>query len=255
LIWNKVLQARHVMESPDEPFRETAMQARQVMTRPVITVPADATVYAAAEILLGSGVSAAPVVDADGKMIGIVSEADLMNRPEIGTIPAKSWLQRLLTDNALLARDYIRSHSHHVADVMTKVVITADEHTDLREIANLMQRHRVRRIPIVRDGTVVGIVSRANLLQGLLSREPFPVEGSVSDEHIRTGVAAELARQGWTSGQTSNVVVDKGVVHLWGYVEATSLKRAMGIAAENFPGVRRVVNNLTVLPAEARLGL
>lgn len=231
------------------------MQARQVMTRPVITVPADATVYAAAEVLLGSGISAAPVVDADGKMIGIVSEADLMNRPETATVPAKSWLQRLLSDNAMLARDYIRSHSHHVADVMTKDVVTADEHADLRAIAALMQRHRVRRIPIVRESSLVGIVSRANLLQGLLSREPFPVAGSVSDQHIRAGVESELARHAWASGQTTNIVVDQGVVHLWGHVDAKPLKDAMGIAAENVPGVRRVVNNLTVLPPEVHLGI
>jgi CBS domain-containing protein len=188
------------------------MRARQVMTRPVVTIPADATVYAAAEILLGSGISGAPVVDADGTMIGIVSEADLMNRPEIGTIPARSLMQRLLGDEAVRARDYIRSHSHHVADVMTRDVVTADEHTDLREIARLMQRRRVRRVPIVRDGKVVGIVSRANLLQGLLSREPFPVEGEISDEHIRAGVSAELARQGWARQAKTSVIVDQGVV-------------------------------------------
>ena len=107
------------------------MHATKVMTRRVVTIPADATVYAAADILLGARVSAAPVVDPDGKMIGIVSEADLMNRPEVGTVPAKSWLQRLLAPESVLARDFLRSHSHRVADVMTHDVVTAEEHTDL----------------------------------------------------------------------------------------------------------------------------
>lgn len=231
------------------------MRARQVMTRTVITVSADATVYAAAEVLLGSGVSAAPVIDADGKMIGIVSEADLMNRPEIGTVPAKSWLQRLLIDDALLARDYIRSHSHHVADVMTRDVVSADEHVELGEIASLMQRHHVKRIPILRDGRVVGIVSRSNLLQGLLSREPHPVEGLASDESIRKSVSTELAKHAWTSRLTRNIVVDKGVVHLWGYVDDKPVKDAMRIAAENVPGVRRVVSNMVVLPPEVHFGI
>src|SRR5258708_4583189 len=159
------------------------MQAMQVMTRPVVTVPADATVFAAADILLGSRISAAPVIDADGKMVGIVSEADLMNRPEIGTVPGKSCLQRLLADDAMLARDYVRSHSHHVADVMTRNVITAEERAELVDIAALMQRHNVKRVPIVRDGKVVGIVSRANLLQGLLAREPQPADGLAGDEN------------------------------------------------------------------------
>ena len=227
------------------------MNALQAMTHPVVTVPADATVFAAADILLGSRISAAPVVDADGKLVGIVSEADLMNRPEVGTVPAKSWLQRLLADNALLARDYIRSHSHRVADVMTREVITAGERTQLAEIAKLMERHRIKRVPIVRDGKVIGIVSRANLLQGLLAREPHPADGA-NDEKIRAGVFAELAKHPWSSGVT-NVVVDQGVVHLWGNVGSASSKEAARVVAENIPGVRRVVNNVVVIPSDIYL--
>ena len=137
------------------------------------------------------GISAAPVVDADGTLIGIVSEADLMYRAEIGTVPGKSWLQRLLADDAVLARDYIRSHSHRVADVMTKNVVTAEERASLGEIAALMQRHRVKRIPILRGGKLVGIVSRASLLQGLRAREPSALEDPAADETLRTAVAAE----------------------------------------------------------------
>jgi CBS domain-containing protein len=230
------------------------MQAMQVMTRPVVTVPADATVFAAADILLGSRISAAPVIDADGKMVGIVSEADLMNRPEIGTVPGKSWLQRLLADDAVLARDYVRSHSHHVADVMTRNVITAEERAEVLDIAALMQRHHIKRVPIVRDGKVVGIVSRANLLQGLLARESQPSDGLASDESVRTKVSAELAKHSWGSGVT-NVVVDKGVVHLWGHVAAGASKDAVRIAVENVSGVRRVANNIVVMPRDIYFGV
>ena len=170
------------------------MYAMKVMTRPVVTVPADATVWAAADILLGARISAAPVVDADGRMIGIVSEADLMSRPETGTVPGRSWLQRLLADEAVLARDYMRSHSHHVADVMTRNVVAAEERTELKEIARLMQRHGIKRVPIVRDGKVVGIVSRANLLQGLLAREPRAAEGTAPDETVRTRVSERVGQ-------------------------------------------------------------
>lgn len=230
------------------------MYARQVMTRRIVTVPADASVYAAARILLGAGISAAPVLDADDRMIGIVSEADLMNRAEIGTVPAKSWLQRLLGDDSVRARDYIRSHSHHVVDVMTRQVITAGERTDLREIAALMQRHGVKRIPILRDGKLVGIVSRSNLLQGLLSREPSPADGLTSDEDVRTAVMAELAKHGWAAGLTTNVVVDKGTVHLWGTASSQSSRDAIRIAVEGVRGVRRVENNITILPRDLMLG-
>jgi CBS domain-containing protein len=231
------------------------MNAKQVMSRSVHTVAADASVYDAAHVLLNAGISAAPVVDADGTMIGIVSEADLMYRTEIGTMPGKSWLQRLLADNAVLARDYIRSHSHRVADVMTKNVVTADERTPLADIATLMQRHRVKRVPILRDGKVVGIVSRANLLQGLLARELVPSEDLAADETLRTSVAAEIARQGWSSNLPTSVVAENGTVHLWGYVDSDTVKDAYRIAAENVRGVKRVENHMTVVPPEVRFGI
>jgi CBS domain-containing protein len=228
------------------------MYAMNVMTRPVVTIPADATVYAAADILLGARISAAPVVDADGKMIGIVSEADLMNRAESGAVPAKSWLQRLLAPEAVLARDFLRSHSHHVADVMTRDVVAAEEQTDLREIAGLMQSRKVKRIPIVRGGKVVGIVSRANLLQGLLAREPQPAGCTASDDNLRDRVNEELDRHSWAS-EVSNVVVESGAVHLWGQTFSPTARDAIRVAVENVPGVKRVVNNIVVLPVEALL--
>lgn len=228
------------------------MYAMKVMTRPVVTIPADATVYAAADILLGARISAAPVVDADGKLIGIVSEADLMNRPESGTVPAKSWLQRLLAPEVVLARDFLRSHSHHVADVMTRDVVTAAEQTDLKEIAGLMQSRGIKRVPIVRDGKVVGIVSRANLLQGLLAREPHAVEAVASDDNLRDRVNEELDRHTWAS-DVSNVVVENGAVHMWGQTFSPTARDAVRVAVENVPGVKRVMNNIVVLPVEAAL--
>ena len=228
------------------------MQAMKVMTRTVVTVPADATVWAAADILLGARVSAAPVVDADGRMLGIVSEADLLNRPEIGTVPSRSWLQRLLTDEAILARDYLRSHSHRVADVMTRKVVAIDERTDLKDVAALMQKHRIKRVPVVRDGKVVGIVFRANLLQGLLAREPQPAAAHASDDTLRGQVVAALARHDWGTG-VSNVVVENGVVHVWGSVTSPSVREAVRVAAENVPGVQRVVNKVVVLPRDAMM--
>ena len=231
------------------------MRAKQVMSRLVHTVAADASVYDAAQVLLNAGISAAPVVDVDGRMIGIVSEADLMYRTEIGTVPGKSWLQRLLVDDAMMARDYIRSHSHRVADVMTKNVVTAGEATPLRDIAALMQRHRLKRIPIVRDGKIVGIVSRANLLQGLLAREPLPSEDVAADETLRSSVTAELARHGWASILPTNVVAENGTIHLWGYVDNSAVRDAYRIAAENVRGVKRVENHMDILPPEVRFGI
>jgi len=223
------------------------MYARKVMSRPVVTIKAGASIFDAAETLLSSGISAAPVVDADGKMIGIVSEADLMFRAETATTPSRSWFQRLLDDDAIIARDYVRSHSRRVTDVMTKEVVAADEHADLKEVAALMKRHNIKRVPIVRDGKLVGLVSRSNLLQGLLARQPLG-DATASDEEIKERVEKELGRIGAIVGPTTTVVVDKGVVHLWGYVRSAATRDAMRVAAENVSGVKRVEDALGLIP-------
>ena len=164
-------------------------------------------------------------------------------------MPGRSWLQRLLTDEAVLARDYMQSHSHHVADVMTRDVVAGEERTELQEIARLMQHHGIKRLPVLRDGKVVGIVSRANLLQGLLAREPRAAEAVAHDEALRTRVCDELDRHSWGSG-ISNVVVENGVVHLWGHASSELAKDAVRVAVENVSGVKRVMNKIVVLPVE-----
>jgi len=231
------------------------MHVKQVMSRPVQTIAADASVYDAAEMLLNAGISAAPVVDPDGRLVGIVSEADLMYRSELGTTPGKSWLQRLMADDAILAADYVRAHAHRVADVMTRNVVTVEEQTPLRDVATLMQRHRIKRIPVVRDGKVVGIVGRANLLQGLLARQAASPGNVAVDEALRDAVAAELARHSWATRQPTCIVAENGVVHLWGFVDSAAVRDACRVAAENVRGVRSVVNHISVLPPEAHLGV
>jgi CBS domain-containing protein len=241
--------------SGSQQLQEDQMRVNQIMTKNVVVIAADYSVYDAAEIMLNSNISAAPVVDADGKMIGIVSEADLMHRPEIGTVPGKSWLQRLLADNTVMAKTFIRSHSHRVTDVMTKNVVSADESATVQEIVGLMQRNHVKRIPILRDDKVVGIVSRANILQGLLAREPSSVNDKTDDAALRSAVTATLARQGWASAPTNNVICQEGVIHLWGYVDNDTIKKAYEVAAENVHGVRRVENHMMVIPPEVHFGM
>lgn len=228
---------------------EVAMHVQQIMSKPVITIEASASVFEAAEKLLTSGISAAPVVDTDGTMIGIVSEADLMFRAETGTIPSRSWFQRLLADEAVIARNYVRSHSRRVTDVMTKDVVTAGEHADVAEVARLMKQHNIKRVPILRDGKLVGLVSRSNLLLGLLSRQPLG-DVTASDDEIKEKVEKEIGRIGAIVGPRTNVVVDKGVVNLWGYVRSAATRDAMRVAAENVPGVKRVEHTPGVLPDE-----
>jgi CBS domain-containing protein len=231
------------------------MRAKHVMTEFVYTLPVDASIFDAAELLVTGGVSAVPVVDGSGAMVGIVSEADLMSRGEIGTTPQKSWLLRLFTNDVAAAGEYVHSHSHRVADVMTKTVITAGEDTKLGELAALMYKHAVKRIPILRDGRIVGIVSRANLLQALLSREPATDGPRATDEEIRRAVVAALEKHGWSSIWPMNVVVNSGVVHLWGFIANNTVRDACRVAAENVPGVKQVKDHLRAIPYGVDMGV
>jgi CBS-domain-containing membrane protein len=139
---------------------------------------------------------------------------------------------------------------------MTKDVVTADERASLGDIAALMERHRIKRVPILREGRLIGMVSRTNLLQGLLAREPSMDESPTSNDKLRSVVTAEFARHGWASSfQTTNVVAENGVVHLWGYVSSAAVKDAYRIAAENIPGVTRVENHMNILPPEMRFDI
>ncbi len=230
------------------------MQAKDVMTRQVHTVTPATSIFDLAQLLLGAQVSAVPVVDADGKLLGIVSEADLVHRVELGTERERSWLLRLVRSDAARVADYIRSHARRVADIMTASVVTVAEDTPLAEIARLMDKHHVKHIPVVRDGRPVGAVSRANLLQGLLAHRPAE-SVQATDEAIRSAVAAELVKNHWPSIWPANVVVEQGVVHLWGYVQGETVKKACGIAAEQVAGVKRVENHLVVLPEALAFGV
>ena len=190
--------------------------------------------FDAAELLLGAGVSAAPVVNDQGNVLGIVSEADLIHRAELETAPRKSWLLRLLDSEATVARITITSRRTPAMSrtSMTREVVTASDEASLGELVELIEKHHVKRIPIVRDNKLVGIVSRANILGALLSREPDSVAGLPDDKKLRQAVAEAFDKQAWKSRWPVNVVVSDGVVHLWGFVGGEDVRKAYRVAAE-----------------------
>jgi len=220
------------------------------MTTPVVNVDATATVQDIARILLENRISAVPVVDPDGVVIGIVSEGDLMRRPEIGTEQHPSWWLSLLANPADQARDYVKNHGLRAADVMTRDVITVGEDTSLQEIAALLERRRIKRVPVMRDGKLVGIVSRANLLQGVAVWKP-PAAKSASDREIRAAIENTL-REIDARSQFVSVVVSDGVAHLWGSVYSSEEKDALRLAAETTAGVKRVEDNIGIFPHSVR---
>jgi CBS domain-containing protein len=225
------------------------MKASDVMSSNVITVDADTCVQDVADTLLQNRISAVPVVDRNGKLLGIVSESDLMRRPEAGTEKQPSpWLE-LLSSKQALADDFVRTHSRKVVDVMTKDVITATPDTPVGEIARLLEKNSIKRVPIMDGKKVVGIVSRANLLQALASLKSGKAPKTTpADATIRQQLIAELNKQSWTRPSMLNVTVQDGNVDLWGVVDSQAERKAVRVLAEVTPGVRAVNDNLIVHP-------
>jgi CBS domain-containing protein len=220
------------------------MKASDVMTASPVTVRPDSSIMEAVRIMLQRRFSGLPVVDDAGSVIGIVTEGDLLRRAETGTQRRRPrWIQFFLGPG-FLATEYTHACGRKIDEVMSQPVQTVKENAPLEEIVNIMERHRVKRLPVVRDGKLVGIVSRANLLRALASvaRETKPV--SADDVSIRDQLLAEISRQSWAPANLIDIVVRSGVVHLWGTILDERQRRAIRVAAENTPGVRAVEDHL-----------
>lgn len=227
------------------------MIAQDVMTSPVITVGENATIQDVARLLIKERISAVPVVDAAGKLAGIVTESDLMRRAEIGTERHYSWWLWMLSDARTLAADYVKSHAVSVNDVMTRSVRTAAPDTPLHEIAEVFEKHHIKRLPVVnKSGDLVGIVSRANIIQAVASTRP-QLEISLPDATIRSRLLEELEKQPWAHAHKLNITVTNGVVEFWGFVETEQERQAVKVAAESIAGVKAVTDNLKRTPAFA----
>ena len=230
------------------------MRAVDVMTINVITVTPDTSIQALAALLSERGISGVPVVDAAGRLVGIVSEGDLLHRAETGTARRTErrrfrWLDTVASDQEL-ARDYMKSRGRVVSDVMSREVIAVTEMTELAEIADLLEIKRIKRVPVVRDGKLVGIVSRANLVRALATvKAESSSSPDIGDHTIRQKLFAELQAQEWAGPWAADIVVRDGIVHLW-FPEGHSAeeKRAVHIAAENIAGVRAVEEHIVQIP-------
>lgn len=219
------------------------MNAREIMSSPVVTIAAGTAVCDAARLLVERKISGVPVV-AHGEVIGIVNEGDLLRRHEIGTAdaaPRRSWWGRLVEREPMPA-DYVKSHARRVADVMSRDVVTVGEEATARHIASIFTARHIRRIPVLRDGALVGIVTRADLIRELsLTTQEVPLdEAALSDEAIRLRLLRELEQQRWWRPDWSAVHVRNAVVHYRGLIRSDEERRAARVAAENVPGVRGV---------------
>ena len=225
------------------------MQAADMMTSNVLTVRPDMPVREVAKLLIDHQISAVPVVDEADRPVGIVSEGDLVRRTEIGTETGRSWWLDLFTSTENRASRFLKEHGHTAGQVMSRKLVTVAEDTPLPEIARLLEKHRIKRVPVLRDGRIVGIVSRANILRGLAAAEPAPVPTGTSadDREIRRAVLRHLSDAG-VAPTVGDATVTNGRVELWGIARDDVEERAAIAAAEEVPGVVSVESNLGRVP-------
>jgi CBS-domain-containing membrane protein len=225
-------------------YGENTMQASDIMTTQVVSIAPDRSVYDAAKLLAENRISGMPVVDETGDVIGIVSEGDLLRRVETGTEnPRRSWLAEFLAPTRQLAVEYLKEHAIKVRDVMSTPAITVDETTPLTEVAELLGRKHIRRLPVLRERKLTGIVSRANLVRALASCAPAQLDAQPSDEQIRSAITKELDGHRWSMA-SDGLIVTEGVVHCWGVVRSEEERKAILAAAARAPGVKAVKDHL-----------
>jgi len=220
------------------------MKAQDVMTRDVITIDPDSTVLQAARLMLQHHVSGLPVVDGNGNLVGVLSEGDFLRRRETKTERRRSrWLEFLMGPGRIAA-EYSHSHGSKVSEVMSTDVQSVEQDTALEDIVELMERKRIKRVPVLCGGQLVGIVTRSNLMHAMVSLARMAQPASKDDSAIREKLLAEMQHEKWAPLATVDIVVHEGMVELWGVIVDERQRTALKVAAENIPGVKAVIDHL-----------
>jgi len=225
------------------------MRAVDVMTTAVVSVKPDAWVAELVKLLLERRISGVPVIDDSGNLVGIVSEGDLLHLERHTDSQPPRWLE-FLAPRSQLDAECVKDHGKRVKDVMTRNVVTVPEDAPLAAVTELLETNRVNRLPVVRDGKVIGIISRSDLLQAIASE--FDTAGALlpkDDRAIRHAIVKELRRQKWADPTEPEIVVKEGVVHIWGFFMSEAERQALFVAAENVAGVCAVRDHVGELQA------
>jgi CBS domain-containing protein len=224
------------------------MLVRDIMTRDVMTVSPETPVPALAALFAERGISGVPVVDGGGALLGLVTEGDLIRRLAAEGRPEKSWLSRLLGAAPREAHDYAQIHGQRAGDIMTTDLEVVGEEDTVSHAAGLLEKRGIRRLPVVREGRLAGIVSRADMMRALLAAQPRP-DATVSDAEIRRQVRQAMKKQPWADSYLIFVNVEGGVVTFHGFTRSADVDRGLRVLAEGIPGVKDVRLDLQPKPA------
>src|SRR6185312_8966939 len=230
---------------PGALFGRIVMKVANAMSHGAITIALDRSLTEAASMMLKFEISGLPVVDARGKLVGIVTEGDFLRRTEFGNENRERRIE-YVSEIGPLAEEYTRSHGRNVSEVMTRNVVTVTEETSIQEVARLMECHHINRVPVLRNEELIGIVSRSNLLHAFIVLSKPAHSALVNDAEIREQIRAELAKHDWTASSTVKVLVTNGIVDLEGTVSDPRQRMAVRVVAGNVPGAKEVRDRLAL---------
>ena len=224
------------------------MRLKDVMTKDVVCVSPQTTVAEALETMTRLRVSGLPVIDATGALVGVVSEADFMHRVELGTErPTSSWLGSLLMPGRA-AEIYAHAHARRVEEIMSADVVTVDEAKSLCEAVAIMEKRGVKRLPVMREGQVVGMLTRADLVRTLASLfRDFHSRPLASDAEILQRIRGEMGSQPWAPTATIEVAVKDGVIGLRGSLTDERERIALRALVEGVEGVREIRDDVVLV--------
>ena len=222
------------------------MKAQDIMTREVATVRPETSMREIAALMMEKNISGVPVVSDDGAIVGIVSEGDLLHRTEVGTERKHKWWFQIFADSDAAAREYAKAHGLSARDVMSRYVISVRDDADLRDVADILDSHRIKRVPVLHDGRLVGIISRRDLVRALSQVQASSAPIKLDNAALHKTLRDQFRGQSWLNDAYINVAVNDGVVELWGLVVSADQHRALRTLVEETPGVKRVEDRLTM---------
>lgn len=222
------------------------MKAQEIMTRDVITVRPDTSVREIAARMVEKHISGVPVLTDDGTLIGMVSQSDLLHRAEVGTERKHKWWFRILADSSALAREYTKAHGLKAHDIMTRYVVSVRDDAELRDVADILDKRRIKRVPVVEGDRLVGIITRSDLVRVLSQVQVSKAASKIDNAALHKTLHDRVRAQSWINDHYINLTVNDGVVELWGFVDTADQRRALRVLVEETKGVSRVDDKIRI---------
>jgi len=222
------------------------MKAYEILTKDPVTVTPDTPVQKVAAILTENRISGLPVVTSEGELIGIISQSDLLHRPENGTERKWKWWLTLISNPDSLAREFTKTHGRTAGDVMSRTVVSVPHDADLAHVADVLDRNKIKRVPVLLAGKLFGIITRGDLVRALAGVEIGKPIDRKEDGSLQKILIDRIDAQPWLRPTYISAIVNNGVVELWGFIGSEDQRKALHVLIQEVAGVRWIEDHLKI---------